>query len=239
MKKGWNRCPTPKKDGTDDPRYVEWACLVSHLVLLGSARKVLFSGVIRVHPNPTCELRVFLSKHNAFDLPNHFHFFQGQAIESAACESAQTFARATIQEAPKADVSPRTPFWIVLLPRARGVRITSCQIKSPKKPIEPSVVRKAQTNAWEISNRPRVGQGIHGKGMTSPLGQAVRTRTWGPVTIPLPHFTHASRGRRLSSPTWILCGGDPPSMTARENYLRDNGTVIERKPTPGHQHLAA
>ena len=53
-------------------------------------------------------------KHNAFDLPNHFHFFQGQAMESA-CKSAQRESCAgNHPRSTKADVLPRTPFWIVL-----------------------------------------------------------------------------------------------------------------------------
>ena len=115
-------------------------------------------GVIRVHPNPTCE-HCGCSCPNAFDLPNHFHFFQGQAMESA-CKSAQTgFARATIQEAPTRPLFRPGPTcdldhhqgWLVVTCSGNHQWLVgwsqAAKSSHQRSQSSSSMVRKAQTNA--------------------------------------------------------------------------------------------
>ena len=161
------------------------------VVLLASAQNVLFSvvssGYIQIRhvscgcfcPNTTrstCPTTSISSKDKPWKV--HLH----ARAHKQFCSG--NHPRSTN----KAVVSPRTHLsWIVTFSRNhQGWLVTSCQIKSPKKSIK-SVRCEERTDdrTWEISNRPRVGQGIQGKGMTSPLDQAVRARSWGPVTIPL------------------------------------------------------
>lgn len=162
-------------------------------------------------------------------------------------------AQATIQEAPKPMFRPGH----LELSRARGLttewpRLSMFQVKSPKKSDLVSFVRKARTNTQKggkvrFQKRLQTGQGrlrwswakeyIQGKVCDVHLARHVMEV--GDLslvcnTTPPGHRMVVIVNDDSLDPLWWL------DSTANDSQTKNRtSTVIERKPTPGHQHLAA